>query len=168
MPHLAGAPHLVERENRIDQARRRIAPPVELDEVETFDPQAAQRAIDDPLEIGFVDMRERRQIRHELGVNLDRPHRLGAAQIGQPRTERADQFLDAGIDVGAVERRDAGVERRDEIVDRGFAVDRPMPARELPAAANDAGDFVIRAKFDPRDVGHFGSAPGSGAAVVSE
>ena len=124
MPDLAGAPHLVQRANRVDQARRRVAPPVELDEVETFDPQAAQRAIDDALEIGFVDMRERRQIRHEFGVDLDRLQGVGAAQIGQPRAERADQFLDAGVDVGAVERRDAGVERRDEIVDRGFAVDR--------------------------------------------
>jgi len=112
-------------------------------------------------------MCERRQIRHQLGVNPDRLHGVGAAQIGDPRTERAEQLLDAGIDVGAIERRDAGVERGDEIVDRGLAIDRSMSARELPTAANDAGDFVIRAKLDPRDIGHFGAAPGSGVAVVS-
>ena len=78
MPDLAAAPHFVECANRVDQARRRIAPPVELKEVQAFYPQPPQRAIDDALEIGPVDMGERRQIRHQLGVNLDCPGGVGA------------------------------------------------------------------------------------------
>ena len=41
----------------------------------------------------------------------------------------AEHLLDAGIDVGAVEGRDAGIAKRNEIVDRRFAVDRDRGRR---------------------------------------
>src|SRR5262249_32153956 len=50
-------------------------------------------------------------------------------------------FLDAGIDVGDVERRDAGLGEGAHVLDGGGAVDRAVPARKVPATLPDARDL---------------------------
>ena len=54
----------------------------------------------------------------------------------------ADQLLDAGVDVGAIEGEDAGLVVGDQMLDRRLPVDRPVAAGELPAAADDPRDLV--------------------------
>ena len=72
-----------------------------------------------PSTIGLVDTwRARSRSGTSLVWTLSGRRRLGAARSREPRAEGADQLLDAGIDVGAVEGGDAGVERGDEIVER--------------------------------------------------
>ena len=94
--------------------------------------------------------------------------RLGAARRDEPRPHRAIELLDAGIDVGAVESEDAGVESGDEIVDGAFPIDRAMAAGELPAAADDARNRVSGGKFVGfDDSGHSAPRVARGTAVVS-
>ena len=78
------------------------------------------------------------------------------------------------LEVRAVSRQFGGVSAvdgvsmsvaRGEIVDRRGAVARAVAAGELPAATDDARDFVAGAKAG-RCHGH-GFAPGSGTAVTS-
>ena len=88
------------------------------------------------------------QVGHELRMHLDAPERLAAAQIGIAHSEPADQLLDSGVDVGAVERGDARIGKGDQVADRILAGRRAVAARQLPAAAYDARDFVIRRKPD--------------------
>ena len=90
-----------------------------------------------------------------------------AALAGQPHARGADQFLDAGIDVGAIIGPDAGIEGGDQVGHRLLAIDRAVPAGKLPAAANDARNRIAGAEFEGLG-GHFSSFSfGSGTAVVS-
>ena len=118
------------------------------------------------LDIGPLDGGEAREVRHELGVDLEPVDGASALLVEEARAEPAIQLLDAGVDVGAVEGRDAGVESRDEVVDGRVAVDRAMPAGELPAAADDARDLVARREGATLHR-HGLSEPSSGTAVVA-
>ena len=73
------------------------------------------------LDIGLVDARQHVEIGHELGVDADAGERLRAAQFAVARAEGADQLLDAGIDVGAVEGGDAGIGEGDHVAHRIIA-----------------------------------------------
>ena len=85
---------------------------------------------------------------------------------GVIRAESADQLLDAGIDVGAVESEDAGVAEGGEIGDRQAAIEVAVPAGELPAAADDARDLVAGRRDSIRCIGRC-LMSSSGTAVVS-
>ena len=67
-----------------------------------------------------------------------RCHGVAPVQFGVARTERADQFFLAGVDVGAIEGENAGFAAGDQVRDGGLLVHGPVPARQLPAAADDA------------------------------
>ena len=73
------------------------------------------------------------EIGHELRVHLH--GRRAAAARGK---EPADERFDAGVDVRAVERRDAGIDEAGHVVERGRLVDRAVAAGQLPAALDDA------------------------------
>ena len=81
-------------------------------------------------------------------MDADAGEGLRAAQVGIAAAEGADQILDAGVDVGAVEGGDAGVGEGDHVRDGVARVDRAVAAGHLPAAADDAGDFVVGREGD--------------------
>jgi len=87
--------------------------------------------------------------------------------IGVGAARGADQLLDAGIDVGAVERGDARLGRGEEIVNRGIPIDPAMAAGQLPAAADHPGDAVAGTK---RAIFHhsflLGQGHGRGVGVI--
>ena len=165
-PHLARAPELVEPAHRLEPARLVVIPPVKLDEIETLDAQARERAIDDRFDVGAADRRQYREIRHQLGVDAQSPRSVFAARLAQPRAKRSIELFDAGIDVGAIKRRHARVEGGEQILERAVGFDSPVSAGELPSAADDAGDHVVRRDF--ADVhAHALLRGGRGIAVVS-
>ena len=88
------------------------------------------------------------------------------------RAERADQLLDAGIDVGAVEGGDAGVGEGDHVAHRIVAHRLAVAGGKLPAAADDARNLVAGGKrmrctrvrsFGKRNGGRLGVAEASRA-----
>ncbi len=86
-------------------------------------------------------------------MDLEGARRLGSAPCDEPRPEGADQGLDPGVDVGAIEGRQPGIERRLQGVERLLVADRAVAAGELPVAADDAGDGIAGADlslFDHR------------------
>ena len=154
MAHFSVAPEIIERSKRLQPARLGVVPPVELHQVERINPQSTQGPLDDRPYVARGDPRQNVEVRHEFGVNPKPPRRLDPARRQKARTHLAVKLLDPGIDVGAIEGEDAGVEGGDEIVERCGAIDRPMAAGELPAAADDAGDRIIRRKLEGLDAAH--------------
>ncbi len=98
-------------------------------------------------------------------MDLEGASRFGAPLLLQSRPEGADQRLDAGVDVGAIEGGEAGVEGGLEGVEGRCLLDRPVAAGELPVAADHARDRVAGAEFGLLD--HRGPQSGSGTAVVA-
>ncbi len=126
---------------------------MELNEVEALHAQAAQRLVDDALDIGFRNRGEPREVGDELRVHLEGARRLGSAPCDEPCPEGADQGLDPGVDIGAIEGRQPGVERRLQGVERLLLADGAVAAGELPIAADDARDGIAGADlslFDHR------------------
>src|SRR5580658_9192152 len=94
-------------------------------------------------------------------MNLDpgRERWIGAA-------EGADQLLHAGVDVGAVESRDAGFDEHGHVLDGLLRIDRAVVAGEMPASFDDPGEGVAVGKGIARY--HRESCVGRGTAVVSD
>ena len=109
-----------------------VVPPVELHQVQPLHRQPLQRAFDDAADVRRVHLRQLGQVGHALGVHLQRRQALRAAA----RVEVAVQRFDAGVDVGAVHRVQAGVDEGGDVGDGTFAVDRTVVAGQLPAAAD--------------------------------
>src|SRR3954454_7390929 len=126
MLDLAFASKLLEPQRNLDIPPNVVVPPVKLDEVETLHAQAAERLLDDGPDVAPGDRSELGEIRHDLGVDPQRVQRLGAALRGKGRAEIAVEVLDAHVDVGAVEGGDAGIEGRDQVLDRDGPVDRAV------------------------------------------
>jgi hypothetical protein len=145
--HLALDPHFIEPAHRIDITAMRIVPPMELDQIEPLGLQPLERLLDDAADVVAADIGQDFEIRHKLGVHLHPGGGFGPTVRGELQAGGTDQFLDAGIDVGAVIGDDARIECRDEIVDGLCAVDLAMAAGELPAAANDPRNRIIRCEF---------------------
>ena len=115
---------------------------MELDEIEAIEVEALARGIDDALDIGLADDGQDGEVRHELRVDADARQGLCPALIAIGETKAADQFLDAGVDIRAVEGGDPGIGEGDHVRDGLVAIHRPVPAGQLPATADDAGDVV--------------------------
>jgi hypothetical protein len=107
------------------------------------------------------------EVGHEFGVDPQPLRRFDSAHRREALAHLSVQILDSGIDVGAIEGENAGVEGGDQIVERGGAVDRAMAAGELPAAADDSRDRIARRKLERLDAGHAALWGGKGVAVVS-
>ena len=150
----------------LDRAGDGVVPPVELHEIEALGAEPLQRRLDDPADVGAVDFAELVEVGHALGVHLDAGAGGRAVTPLDLGARRAEQFLDAGVDVGAIEGEDAGFAERDEVVDGRRAIDSAVPAGKLPPAADDARDFVARAERDGGD-GHGLPFGGSGTAVTA-
>src|SRR6185503_19076675 len=79
------------------------------------------------------------------------------------RIELAVDRFDTGVDVGAVDCVQAGIDEGRDVAHRTFAVDLAVAAGELPAAAHDARDAVSGRELDRLDHGRSGNC----TAVVS-
>ena len=112
--------------------------------------QPRQRAFDDAPHIGGVDPRQVVEVGNELGMHPQRPAVGGFSA----RVELAVECLDAGIDIGAVDRVEPGIDEGADLGDGAFAVDRTMVPGELPAAADDARDGVAGGELRRLDCGH--------------
>ena len=139
MADLAGAAQLVKPGGRVDVARHVVVPPMQLHQIEAVHAEARQRAVDaahhvgprvrcQPIEVGYV-----------LGVHLHGHVGAGRATPLQPL---ADQRFHAGVDVRAVERRDARVHEPIHVGQRRSRVDRAVAAGQLPPALQQARDGV--------------------------
>ena len=84
-----------------------------------------------------VRVGERREVRHVLRVDLNGGRAL-AVNPAPPGDELADQRFDAGVDVGAVERGQPGVDEARHVVEGAGPVDVAVTARELPPALDHA------------------------------
>ena len=80
--------------------------------LETLDAEPRQRTFDDARHIGAIDAGEIVAVGHQLGVNLDMLSR-GRRQVFQIVSQ---QLLDTGVDICAVEGREAA---GDELVETG-------------------------------------------------
>ena len=161
--YLPGAPQIGQRQSGVDVARHAVVPPRELHEVERLDTEPQQRPIDDAFHVAARQRGESAPIGHELGVKLNArtQHRVTFQEL-------PDQLLDAGVDVGAVEARDAGLDVAPHVFDSRVDRDLAVAARELPAALDDARDAVAGSQLGSRERGrrHQGRF-GSGTAVTS-
>jgi hypothetical protein len=83
-----------------------VVPPVKLDQIQALRAETQERAVDGPLDVLAGQRRQLGEVGHVLGVNLG--HGLPARQpLPAPPQELTNQILDAGVDVGAIEGRDA-------------------------------------------------------------
>ena len=135
---LSLALELPEDERGVDGARNGIVPPVELHEVEAIHPQPLERAIDDAAHVGAVDAGQGVPVGHELRVHLEGVEGFRSALGEQALAELPDHFLDAGINVGAIEGRDARIDEGGHVGDGPLGLDSSMSSRKLPAAAQHA------------------------------
>ena len=72
-----------------------IVPPMELHDIETFHAQALQRCVDYLLNVGLIDHRQDRKVRHELGVDANSGKHLASTKVGVAlavRTERSRRW----------------------------------------------------------------------------
>ena len=129
-------------------------PPVELHQIEALAPETREGAVDHPVHRAPIDPGERREIRHELGVDFDPRRASGAACGGGAREKGADHLLDPGVDVGAVEGDDPGLDEGGHVRHRPVGVHRAVVARELPSALDDARDPVPGAELHRPDRPH--------------
>ncbi|MEZ5286217.1 MAG: hypothetical protein R2712_15680 [Vicinamibacterales bacterium] len=166
VPDDAFAAQLVEPGRGVDVAGHTVVPPVQLNEVDGLHAQPGAR----PLHDGpHVRPRERRQlvpIGHALGVHAH-AGRGGAAIATEAGEEASDERLDARVDVGAIEGRDAGIDERSHVVERRLLVDRTVAAGELPAALQQARDLIPGREARTRDRRARHGRGGSGTAVTS-
>src|SRR5437588_5230355 len=102
--NLACALQSIELESCLHVARQSEVPPVKLHEVETLHAEPSQGSIDDAFDVAAVQCLQLGQIGYELRMHLDAP---GERRVGA--TEGTNECLDAGVDVGAVEGRHAGL-----------------------------------------------------------
>src|SRR5215212_649058 len=145
-------------EGAVDASRYAIVPPMILDEVETLHPEPVQRAVDRGGHIGLFQARQEVEIGYEFRMHFEAVQRFAALAPEHGCAQMAQQFLDAGINVGAIKGDYAGAKKLVEILDRCFALDLSVTSRELPAAMDHAGDFIPRAQFRALDERH---SPGS-------
>ena len=124
-------------------------------------------AVDDCSDVAAADAGQNVEIRHEFGVNPKPLRRVDPARRHEALAHLSDEVLDPGIDVGAIEGEDASVEGCDQIVERRGAIDRPVAAGELPAAADDARDRVAPRKLEGLDDAHATLWGATRVAVVS-
>ena len=139
--------------------RRGEVPPVELHEVEALAPEARKGAVDHPGDRAPIDSGQRSEVRHVLGVDPDPGGRRPAPRGGEPGEEGPDHLLDPGVDVGAVEGDDAGVDEGGHVRHRPLGLHRAVVARELPATLDEARDAVTRPEHDRL---HRAAFPGRG------
>ena len=144
---LAGASDFVQPQSGLHEARDSVRiPPVILHQVQSLDPQPPERAIDDPLHVLAAKTTERPEVRHVFGVYLNvRRH---------PRTrdpKLADQFLDPGVDVGAVEGGDPCLDEGGHVSNGVVAVDGPMSPGQMPSALDQTRDLVAGLDGEPFD-----------------
>src|SRR3979490_731156 len=102
---LACALPSIQLESCFDVAPQGEVPPVKLHEVETLDPEPCEGSIDDGLDVAAVQRLQLGQIGYELRMHLDL---LGQGGVGA--AEGTNECFNAGVDVGAVEGRDAGLD----------------------------------------------------------
>ena len=120
---------------------------MELHEIEPFQREPPQRSVDHGAHMRFGDHRQDVEVGHEFGVDLDAGQRLGPVTVPVAAAERADQLLDAGVDVGAVESRDAGLAEAARSAMAACRSIDAVAAGELPAAADDPRNLIARAKL---------------------
>src|SRR5947208_13318398 len=93
-------------------------------------------------------------------------HLYLSRQRGMHAAEIPDQLLDADIDVGTIESRDAGFDEAHHIPDGLLPVDLPVIAGEMPATLDEPRDGVT---VNEGITGNHGlSRYGRGTAVVSD
>src|SRR5271157_6041332 len=118
---------------------------MKLHRIELLQAKPQQGAINDGLHVTAVDGGQVSQIRDELGEDLNASGVFGVMAAKVP-----DQLLDAGVDVGAIERGDAGLDEGSHVVLRGDRVNGAVAAGQVPATFDDAGDFKAVCQGDAR------------------
>ena len=151
-----------ERGGRLHVAGNSVVPPVELHQIQSFQPQAHERAVDAPFDVRGVDFRQHVQVGNELRVNL---HVLGQPRIKRPKP--ADQRFDPGIDVGAIESGDARLHEGGHIVHRLLRIDDSMVSGEVPSSLDDPRKFISIGHLDAHAGGAYLEIVGTGVAVVA-
>src|SRR5207302_5116684 len=104
-----------------------------LHQVETLHAEPSQRPIDDGFYVAAVQCLQLGHIGYELRMHLDTPGERGVGA-----TEGTNQCLDAGVDVGAVEGRDAGLDEPRHVFHRLLGIDCAVAAGQVPAALDEA------------------------------
>ena len=128
----------VEFEGRLDVARYGEVPPMKLHQVQSLLPQSPQGSIDDGFNVHAINGAQIGEVGNELCMNL---YLLRVRWVRS--TETADQTLDAGIDIRAVEGGDPRVDERRHVLLRLFGIYVPMITGEVPAAFDDSRNCVI-------------------------
>src|SRR5205814_7874264 len=134
-------------------------------QVEIFDAEVRERAVDAADDIGPRVRRQPIEVGHVLCVHLYITCRGGAAVSATAFQPLADERFDAGVDVRAVERRDSGVHEPTHVGQRISRVDTTVTAGQLPAAFQEARDRVAGRELDAGQ--HWSQRGGSGTAVTS-
>ena len=142
----------VEFERRLDIARDGEVPPMKLHQIQPLLPQSRQGSVDDGFNVHAIKGAQIGEVGNEFGMNL---HLLRVRRVRAAET--ADQKFDAGIDVGAVEGGDPGVDERRHVLSRLLGIDGPMITGEVPAAFDDPRNRVVAGQGDPRN--HVGFSP---------
>ena len=141
---LALLPELGKPGGDLDLPVNLVVPPVELNQIELFQPKPRQRGFNTLRNIGPRQRFELAEIRHEFGVHLDPVQRLGTPDSFVLLPESTNQRFHAGVNIGAIKRRNPGVGKGNHVLDPGLPVDFAMPARQLPTALDNARDPVPR------------------------
>ena len=163
VPDLAGAALLVKPRGGIHVTRNVVVPPVQLHQIDALHAEARERAVNAAHDVGSRVRRQPIEVGYVLGVHL---HGHGVVVRASPFQPLADERFHAGVNVGAVEGRDARVHEPIHVGHRGRRINRlSMTVGQLPAALQQARDGVAGRELNAWDL-HV-HAGGSGTAVTS-
>jgi hypothetical protein len=124
----------LENVERLDRITNAHVPPEELYQRNALDLQPLQRAINDGFDLVGADVRQAAEIRNQLGVHDNLIGNFRPATAAHISDELADHLFNAGVNVRAIERGDAGVQERFHIGDGLVRLHLAVIASELPPA----------------------------------
>src|SRR6516164_471712 len=112
-----------------------VVPPMELEEVETFDTHSRERDTDRLLDGA---PRHPARPRNPFREGLDLRQSLGSVAGGEEAAEIADEVLGRAVMIREIPGCEPGVVIGKHLVDRAHRFDRAMCARDLPHPIEDA------------------------------
>ena len=150
--YFALAPQRIQLLNRLDMTGHAVVPPMELHEVQPFKSQSGQGPVNASLDLRRGERRQTVAVGNELRVYPDAVQPVLTAGPRKFGPESAENFLDAGVDVGAIEGADPGIGEKNHVGNRPCCIDPAMVARKLPTAPDHLRDRMAGPDRDLRDL----------------
>ncbi len=154
----------------LDVVGERVIPPMELNEIEAFDPETREGGLDGFVDIGLFQGRKNRPIGNVFRVNLD-GRRVPVGPLHFPQ-HGSEEFLHSQIDVGAVKRAETRIDQPKKAAYGSVFIGSfgSVSVRKLPEPVDDSTHRIPGRQFaafghEPLPVPP--ASPGNGTRVTS-